>query len=250
VLLLDDDVEPPPEYIARLAAHLEAHPSDGAVSGLIVEPDAAGAFPAGFETPSARHLLFAFVFQLTVWGDVGATRANAITAAPLAQLRRWYRRRGNTWSLAGWPLVTQVREPVVRTAIYGLGAALVRRAWLLDSPYDERLGAHGIGDNYGVALGLPAEHGVVVLADLPVRHHRVGENRLDAAEAHFRRVLALDYFLRTDTRFSRLNVAFLAWSLIGNAIRFALRGDRALLRCTLRALPLVCLGRNPLLRRR
>jgi glycosyltransferase involved in cell wall biosynthesis len=249
VLLLDDDVEPPPDYVARLAAHLEAHPSDGAVSGLVVEPDEGGAFPDGFETPSVRHLLYAFIFQLTVWGDVYATRANAVTALPLALLRRWYRRRGNTWSLGGWPLVTQVREPVVHTAIYGLGATLVRRAWLLASPYAERLGAHGIGDNYGVALGFPDERGIVVLPDLPVRHHRVGENRLDAAEAHFRRVLALDYFLRSDARFSDLNVVFLAWSLVGNAIRFGLRGDHGLLRHTLRALPLVCLGRNPLLRR-
>lgn len=248
VLLLDDDIEAPPDYLEHLTGHLEAHPSEGAVTGLLREPDADGVFREGFEVPSFRHLLFAFVFQLTVWGDVEATRGGPLTALPLALLRLWYRHRDNTWSLAGWPLVTRVRSPVVRTAVYGLGAALVRRDWLLASPYDERLGTHGIGDNYGVALGFPGERPITVLRDVPVLHHRAPDNRLDPAETYFRRVLALDYFLGTDPRFSGLNLVFLAWSLKGNAIRFALRGERALFGRTVRALALVAGGRNPLLR--
>lgn len=247
VLLMDDDIDPEPDYLGRLEAYLDAHPSEGAVTGVLSEPDASGAFTEGFAVPSLRHLLFAFVFQLTVWGDVEAVAPGGATAAVAALLRRWYRRRGNTWSLAGWPLVTQVRESVVHTAVYGLGAALVRRDWLLASPYDEALGPHGIGDNYGVALGFPGETSIAVLTDTSVRHHKEGENRLDPAESYLRRVLALDYFLRTDERFSRWNTAFLAWSLLGNALRFALgrRGD--LLRSTVRALGRVVRGRNPLL---
>ena len=37
ILLLDDDNELPPDYLARLAAHLAAHPEAGAVSGLVLE---------------------------------------------------------------------------------------------------------------------------------------------------------------------------------------------------------------------
>jgi hypothetical protein len=247
VLLLDDDIEPPSDYLARLVRYVEGHPSTGVATGVVREPDASGAFRPGFEVPSFRHLLFAFLFQLTVWGDVEAARSTWLTAAPLPVLKRWYRRRGNTWSLAGWPLVTQVGGPVVRTALYGLGAALVRRDWLLASPYDERLGPHGIGDNYGVALGFPGECPVAVLTDLPALHHRIADNRLDPAESHFRRVLALDYFLRTLGRFPRTSVVWLAWSLMGNALRFTLRGQWGLLGRTMRAVALVATGRNPLL---
>ena len=247
VLLCDDDIEPPREYLARLVVHLE-HENLVAVTGLLSEPGPDGAFRSGFEVPSLRHIVFAFLFQVTVWGDVEAMRTAGISRPLLAALKRWYRRRGNTFTLAGWPLLTQVRGPVVRTALYGLGAALVRREWLLRSPFDERLGPHGIGDNYGVALGFPGDRSIAVIADLPVRHHRAPENRLAAAETYFRRVLALDLFLRSDRRFSRFSRAALAWSLVGNAVRFGARGRWQLAARSLHALARVTTGRNPLLR--
>lgn len=248
VLLCDDDIEPPAEYLERLIEHLAAHPATGAVTGAILEPGASGELRPAFPRPSLRRLFFAFIFHLTVWGDVEAVDAGRVGAAPLRLLKRWYRRRGNRWSPAGWPLVTQVEQPAMRTAIYTLMATLVRRDWLLASPYDERLGPYGIGDNYGVAIGFPGERSIDVLVDLPVLHHREATNRLDATKADYRRVLALDYFMRTSDRFSRLNTACLAWSLVGKAILLAIagRGDRALR--TLRALRVVATGRNPLLR--
>ena len=248
VLLLDDDIEPPPDYLARLVGHVMSEPGAGVVTGVVREPGLSGEPDRAFEVPSFRHLLFAFLFQLTVWGDVASASGGIGTARILEALKGWYRRRGNTWSLAGWPLVTQVGDPVVRTALYGLGASLVRRDWLLASPYDERLWTHGVGDHYGVALGFPGEGPVHVLTDLIVPHHKVDRNRLRLADSHYHRVLALDYFLRTSGRFGRAGVAWLAWSLCGNALRFALRGRWALLRTTLRALVLVATGRNPLLR--
>lgn len=206
VLLCDDDIEPPPEYIARLIAYLAENPTEGAATGLIREADGAGGFSRGFARPSFRHLAFAFLFQHTVWADVDGAEAGRLGALPLRALARWYRRRGNTWTAAGWPLVTQVSNSVLHTATYGLGAALVRRSWLLNSPYDERLGTHGIGDNYGVALGFPGEHPIAVLVDLPILHHRAAANRLDPADAYLHRVLALDYFLRTSGRLDRKSV--------------------------------------------
>ena len=246
VLLCDDDIEPPPDYIRRLAEHLERDPSTGVVTGMWAEASSTGQPFFELRAPSFRYLLFAFVFQLTVWSDVEAARGTWLTAAPLAALKKWYRTRHNTWSLAGWPLVTQVRAPVVRTAIYSLGAALVRRDWLLASPYDKRLSAHGIGDNYGVALGFPGERSIALLTDLAVRHHKALENRLDASATYYQRLLALDYFMRTSGRFSAVNRIFLLWSLLGQAGTFVVSGRQDLFRAAVRAGRLIAMGRNPL----
>lgn len=253
VLLVDDDIEPSCDYIETLTRYLEAHPDRGAVTGIIDERGGSRDDPVAFAVPSLRHLLFSFVFQLNVMADVESARSTWITAPPLAALKWWYRRRGNSWTLAGWPLLTQVgqRPPSTGTAIpvaiYTLGAALVRRDWLLDAPYEERLSAHGIGDNYGVAIGFPGELPVSLLTDLPIVHHRASENRLDHAEAYFQRVLALDYFVRRSDRFPRSTPAWLAWSLLGNAGLFTLRGRRELALRSLRASGLVATARNPLL---
>ncbi len=247
ILLCDDDVEPPPEYVGRLEAHLERERTTGVATGIWAEGAGADRVFFEFRVPSFRSLLLARVFQLTVWGDVEAVKGTWLSAMPLEAIKRWYRGRGNTWSLAGWPLVTQVRAPVVRTTFYSLGAALVRRDWLIAAPYDDRLSAHGIGDHYGVALKFPGEQNIAVLTDLVIEHHRASENRPDAAAAHFERVLALDYFMRTDRRFSRVNRRRLVWSLLGLAATFARSGRRDFLRSTVRAIPLVARGKNPLL---
>jgi hypothetical protein len=217
------------------------------VTGVWRESDGSGAGIREFSVPSLRYLVFALVFQLTVWADIEGVRGNAVTALPLGAIKRWYRRRGNRWSLAGWPLVTQPRGAVVHTAIYTLGAALVRQDWLLASPFDEGLGPHGIGDNYGVALGFPTEQGIAVLPELSVLHRRSAENRLDPVQAYYQRVLALDYFVRTSARFSRVNTAWLVWSLIGSLAMFALQRRGALIWRTVSALGLIVTGRNPLL---
>jgi hypothetical protein len=191
--------------------------------------------------------LLGFLFQRAVWGDTERAEAGWVTTAPLRVAKAWFRRRGNTWSLAGWPLITRVDGTALRVAIYGLGAALVRRDWLLGAPYDERLGPHGIGDNYGVALRFPVVPGIVVLTDLPIRHHRSSENRLDATATYQRRVLALHYFLRTIPRLASTSTALLVWSLTGNCLVFARTRDWRMLRATLQVMVPIVAGRNPLL---
>ena len=247
VWLCDDDIEPPPAYLRQLAAFLSNAPVEGAATGIWLERDATGAFPDGLPVPSFRHMLLNFMAQRSLWGDVEGARGTWLTAAPLRGLKAWYRHRGNTWSLAGWPLLTQVRGRVVRTAIYSLGAALVRRDWLTASLFDERLGPHGIGDNYGVALGFPRDLPIAILTDVRLRHHRSTDNRLDVATAHRERALALHYFLRTHPRFRTLNRLFLIWSLLRNTLQFAVQNQRDLFRATVTALRQILTGRNPLL---
>lgn len=249
VLLCDDDIELPDNYLSELAKFVRANPDAGCVTGLVCEPDQAGRFSGRFSTPTARHLLLALLFQLSVWGDVEAAGKSPFVRTALAFAKRWYRRRGNTWSLAGWPLVTQVRDPVVRTSIYALGAALVRRDWLLSSPYDEGLGPHGIGDNYGVALGFPQQRPIRVLTGLKVLHHRDPRNRLAAEQVYYLRVLALERFMRRDRRFSLINRLLLAWSLLGSAAVFLARRKTRLFPAAVRALVVVLTGNNPLSRR-
>ena len=250
VLLCDDDIEPGPLYLQRLVAYLDAHPEAGCVSGLVCDPEDVAANAAAFPSPSFRHLLYVFVFQLGLGGDLAAVKAPTVFTPVLALLRHWYRRRGNTWSLAGWPLGTQVQRPVVHASVGLLGAALVRRTWLLQSPYDERLDAldpHAVGDNYGVALGFPGVETIAVLTDLPVGHHRAAENRPDRATVHYQSMLALHYFMRRSHRFSTANIGWLAWSLIGNTLRFLRRGETDLVWASTRALAAIVLRRNPLL---
>lgn len=247
VLLLDDDIEIPDDYIERLAAFLATRPDEGAATGLWREASTPEADALEFSTPSVRHLAFAFVFQLTVWADVESAHGRGGAALALSALRRWYRRRANRWTLAGWPLVTHPRGDVIHVAVYTLGAALVRRDWLLASPYEERLGPHGHGDNYGVVLGFPGDRPVAVLTGLRATHHRAEENRLAPTRAYLDRVIALDYFLRTHGRFRPTARAWLAWSLAGSALAFAVRRRRDLARQALRALGIVASGRNPLL---
>jgi len=250
VLLCDDDIAPGPLYLNRLVEYFETHPEAGAASGLVCDPENVAANAGGFPPPSVRQLLYVFVFQLGLSGDLAAVRASRPFAPVVALIRRWYRRRGNTWSLAGWPLVTQVQRPVVHASAGLLGAALVSRTWLLQSPYDERLDAldpHAVGDNYGVALGFPGVETIAVLTDLPVGHHRAAENRLDRATVHYQSMLALHYFMRRSDRFSTANIGWLAWSLIGNTLRFLRSGETDLARAATRALAAIVLHRNPLL---
>jgi glycosyltransferase involved in cell wall biosynthesis len=230
VFLCDDDMEVTPRYLPTLAAHLVRYPDTGALTGLISEPDERGMYASDFHVLPLRTLLWNTVFQLTVWADVSRTPMPSLLRRPLLA---WYARRDNTFTLAGWPLVTEVSEPVIRCAVFGLGASLIARSWLRDAPYDEALGPHGIGDNYGVALGFPGDRPVVVLRNATILHHKVPGNRLPASSAHVLRILAMRRFRKQHGLYTPWAAAWLLWSLLGNGIRFLLRGNMAMLHATL-----------------
>jgi hypothetical protein len=162
-------------------------------------------------------------------------------------VKTFYRNRNNTFTLAGWPLVTQVNGDYFRTAIFGLGAALVRREWLVAFPFDEILDVHGIGDNYGVAVNFPGDLPIVVLRRVSAIHHRSDINRLPATTAYYRRILALHYFMSRSTRFTWFNRLMLLWSILGNLIPQVVHLDFNRARTTLKAGLLISTGRNPFL---
>jgi glycosyltransferase involved in cell wall biosynthesis len=241
ILLLDDDNELPPDYLARLAAHVVAHPEAGAVSGLVLE-GGDGDWQAQFPETSDLVLLWKYLFKLGVWGE---PRPRGRLGRALAER---YRRAGNHLAKSGWPVIVRMDAPFFRVPIYTLGASLVKRAWLLASPYDENLESHGLGDNYGVAVGFPGD-GIHVLADVHVRHHRAPENRLAAAAAAERRMFALDYFIRTRRPLAAFGVrpAWFLWSLVGGAMLHGAGGNGAMASAFGRALWQVVRGRNPYL---
>lgn len=241
VFLCDDDIALPSNHFESLAAYARQHPSCGALAGRLrqLEHDV---WVDQYPPKNLTSLFYLFIFQLSVWGSLEEIKTKRFSKPLLLALQRWYRKRGNRESLAGWPLITQW-ENHFTTRFYSLGANLVRRSWLKESPYDPVLDRGGIGDNYGVALGFPGE--IHVIDTTHALHYRAQSNRVNRTLAYYRRVLALHYFVKTqylkDTRTTR----WLCWSLIGLSMQQFLRFDFHTLRFSFKALFQIISGNNP-----
>jgi glycosyltransferase involved in cell wall biosynthesis len=240
VFLCDDDMGVPPDYLEKLEVHVATHPEAGAVSGLWLERGKAGWQP-GFPVTSTLGLLWRYLFQLGIWGEIQV-------AGPFGQwIAERYRRRGNHISRAGFPVIVDSSGEYFRTPVYSLGAALVRKDWLLASPYDERLDPHGHGDNYAVSLGFPRE-GIHVVTGVAVRHEKSKANRLADSEAYGRRLLALHYFIksRPELAAAQVDERFFVWSLVGQCVFHTATGNHPFARAAWRTLSVIARGRNPL----
>ncbi len=247
ILLSDDDIEYPPQYVATLIDFLASHPDCGAVCGVLLEPSSRGLQDVTSQTLNVIQLCWRFIFQLTVWVDVESIQTSLPGEIPLKWLKAHYRRRHNTFTLAGWPLVTQIGGDHFRTAIFGLGASVVKRDWLLASPFDETLDSFGIGDNYGVAINFPGTVPITVVRNVSAIHHRSEVNRLTETAAYFQRILALHYFMTRSDKFTVVNRVWLMWSLLGNLVIQIVRCDFHRAYATVRASVLISMGRNPYL---
>ncbi len=242
VFLCDDDIELPADFLGRLSEHVRAHPEAGAVSGLWLEKTDAG-WRSSFPVTTSRALLWRYAFQLGVWGEL------SVQGPLIGRIAHRYHRRGNHISGAGWPVLVDFSGPYFRTPIYTLGASVVKRDWLLDSPYDERLDSHGMGDHYGVAIGFPPE-GIHVVTDAPVRHQKEQANRLADSEAYGRRLLALHYFIKSRKELAHLREPMFLWSLFGQVVFHSATRNVDFARAAVSTLLTVSRGRNPLLARR
>lgn len=241
VFLCDDDLTLPEDYVSVLMKYLDCSGA-GAASGLVMQKYD-GAWCYQYPPSSFGRLLFAFVFQHSLWGDVNNMKVTFWQQPLYKVIKKFYKHRKNSVSLAGWPVITEFELPVFRVDIYGLGASVVKKEWLLNSPYDEVLEAHGIGDNYGVAMGFPDKSSIHVVGDAKVYHHQSEENRLENHTSYYRRLLALHYFMKKNARFRWWNRSWFIWSLVGNLILFWNRREH--FNATRKALSAVLRGKNP-----
>jgi glycosyltransferase involved in cell wall biosynthesis len=239
IFLCDDDIEVPVDYLQKIAGHVQAHKEAGAVSGLVMQQEG-DEWKAGYTIQSPVALVWSYVFQLSLWGEIRCDNNNLL----LKKIKRYYQRKGNHITKAGWPVVTDFTGEYFNTPIYGLGASVVKREWLLHSPYEEVLDKHGIGDNYGVNIGFPVT-GVQVLNNAFVYHHQAPENRLQRPLQYYRRTLALHYFIKTKERLKLVRKTWLLWSLTGNVLAFIKVGDRNMIRASVKTLWQVTWERNP-----
>jgi len=240
IFICDDDVEPEPGYVSALSNYIESNSSAIAVSGLILQTDENGNWISQFPPKSTVNLLFSLIFQLSVWGEVDEKVLKSVWIKPVI---RFYKKRGNGFSFAGWPIITDFSDPVFETNIYGLGASIVKKEWLINNPFDEVLDQYGIGDNYGICISFPVK--IKVLTNLSVFHHRVTENRLDSSTAYYRRVLALHYFLKKSNKFNYINTFWLLWSLTGNIILFLKKRQYRSFRAALKSMLTIVAFNNP-----
>lgn len=239
IFICDDDMEVPAGYLSKLSAHVEDHPQTGAVSGIVLERGH-GEWQAGYKVTSAKELFIKYIFGLSIWGNIQVSKNNRF----INKIKTYYINKGNHISKAGWPVVTDFSGEYFTTPLYGLGASLIRKSWLEISPYDEILDQHGIGDNYGVAMGFPTI-GVHVLNNAFVYHHKGTANRLQKPLQYYRRVMALDHFIKTKQNLRQVKKRWLLWSLFGNTLISLLKGDRLMISPSFKSFLHVFLGRSP-----
>lgn len=243
VFLCDDDMEIPRDYLSEITDYLKNNPERKVVTGIVAEKNQNGEF-SDFHKITTGRLLWNTIFQLGVWTDMEQMFKN--NRNPLVTLlKQYYKRRGNTLTLAGYPLVTQFNYPHFTTKLYGFGAAVVNRNWLLEHRYDEILDEYGIGDHYRLALQLPSSQPLTVLTSARVYHHKAGESRLEKHITYYRRIVALDYIFRTSDRFNLLNRIFLLWSLMGNWIAYVVKNERKMAYAAKKAFGIIITGKNP-----
>jgi glycosyltransferase involved in cell wall biosynthesis len=245
ILLADDDIEFNADYLEQLEKYAMQNADCGALAGRLLEFEE-NKWTDQHVIKSFPDLLWRFIFQLHIWGDIQSVSSSVFARPFLFFIRKFYASRGNGFSLAGWPVITNWAGSAMQTAVYSLGANLIRKTWLLQSPYDETLDSSGIGDNYGVALGFPGRYPIHVLASTFAYHHRADENRLDPETGYYRRILALHYFIkRNKKKFSFATIPFFMWSLVGKYIFFLAKGNHKMLRITLNVIGLIASRRNP-----
>jgi hypothetical protein len=113
----------------------------------------------------------------------------------------------------------------------------------MSSPYDPVLDPGGIGDNYGVALGLP--NGIDVIDSTYALHHREQHNRVDRKIAYYRRILAMQYFVRARFPNATTTTLWLCWSIVGLSLAQLRRFDVSMLKLSMKAFFHIAAGRNP-----
>jgi glycosyltransferase involved in cell wall biosynthesis len=239
IFLCDDDVELTRDYLQSLVEYVTICPAAGAVSGRWLQKEG-NEWKDSYPVTSARTLLWKYIFQLGIWGEITCNSTNPA----INRIKNYYKRRGNHISKAGWPVNTEFESAYTICPVYSLGASLVKKGWLELSPYDEVLDPHGIGDNYGVIIGFPTPS-VHIVNKAFVYHHQEPLNRLKRSLQYYRRTFALDYFISTRPQLSHIKKRYLIWALIGNLVSFLVAGEGGLIKASLKLIAKITFNRNP-----
>jgi glycosyltransferase involved in cell wall biosynthesis len=237
IFLCDDDIEVPTDYLQKLTSHLTAEKETGAICGLVLQKEN-DSWTSQYIERSSLILFWKYFFQLGIWGDI-KIQNNFITR----KLKAYYNKKGNHLSKAGWPVLTHFTGKYFTTPVFGLGASLIKKEWLLNSPYDEVLDKHGIGDHYGVAAGFPGR--IHIVTDAFVYHHQEKINRLDVPLQYYRRVLALDYFISRGKTLQKIKRRWLVWSLFGNLLSMIFSLNFRMMKAGVRSFFVVMFRTNP-----
>lgn len=244
IFLCDDDIELNEDYLEKLETYTKENVTCGALAGRLLQYEG-NDWTDQYPVKDFKELIWKFIFQLSIWGDINLVKTSAFVRPLYFLIKKFYTRRGNGFTLAGWPLITNWNGDSFQTSVYSLGANLIKKEWLLHSPYDEALDPNGIGDNYGVALGFPGRNPIHVLSSTFAYHHRAKENRLDATLIYYRRILALHYFIKQNKKFPSFTAAAFIWSLFGNAVLFFLKGNNKMYKITFKAMMVIMRTKNP-----
>ena len=238
ILLCDDDIEVPADYLKKLVKHIQLQQQLVAVSGLFLQKER-NEWTAKYSITSSAFLLWQYIFKLSIWGEINC--ANNIITKPI---KKYYRRKGNHISKAGWPVITNFSGDYFTTPLYSLGAALIQRSWLINSPFDEALDPYGIGEHYGVIADFPSQQ-IHVLNNAFVYHHHEEANRLQKSLQYYRRVLALDYFRQIKKQLKHIKKIWLLWSLFGNLLVFTFKKNSIMMKANYKAMRAIFLNKNP-----
>ena len=239
ILLCDDDIEMPDDYLQKLSTYINDHPGTGAVSGVWLQKNG-NTWTASYPETSAKQLIWKYFFRLSIWGPINCSSNNLV----IKRIKQYYQRKGNHITKAGWPVITNLSGDHFFVPVYSLGASLVKKEWLLHSPFDEVLDRHGIGENYGVIVGFPGA-GIKVLNNACVYHQQETTNRLMQPLQYYRRVLALDYFIQTKRTQKNIKRRLLLWSLMGNMISFVFSGNKSMIHAGFKSMWDVLWNKNP-----
>ena len=246
IFLLDDDNIIDANYIETIINFNKQNPEAIAVSGIVMERKSVDEWQYTFPEVSFLGLLWIYIFQLGIWADLKEMKGTIFTSIPLYFLKSYYNKKGNTLSKAGWPVLTNFNKPYFRTQIYGLGVSIIKKTWLENNLYEEKLERNGMGDNYGVAINLTEEQGVFVLSDVRAYHYKEISNRLSSVEAYYQRVVALHFFIIIKNNLSSSR-KWLFWSLVGNFIFSVIKFNFKFGVANLKLMKIILLNKNPLL---
>ncbi|MDT7833052.1 glycosyltransferase family A protein [Flavobacteriaceae bacterium S356] len=221
IQLCDDDIVLPKNYIEKLASYLFEHEDVKIVSGLETIQSAQHNWLPFNQDISFLGLLYKYIFGLSVWSDLSQKTSKNIL---FKKLTSHYLRKGNTISKAGWPILCDFSDSTVQASIYGLGCAMFHGKTLKETPYNERLGQHGIGDNYDLAIRINKETSAIhILKDVCYKHYKTTSNRLASSKQYYNRTKALLHCVRKLPIFGFSSKLYFLWSLLGNGLYFLVK---------------------------